>query len=186
VAQRVIVQVTWPVRHYSPFLRLMLFVFICSFWYIICCYFRSHYSYIIMSFEYLECLCSSDRVRYMSKLTAQSVETCPYNIPTGSWIIDPQKCPGIEWSDVSYYLIETPGVFTRVHAKSTESRGSQPIWVWLGENRALLQTNWQPSLHSQGWCNTITEGKRHSASSVDCTKRTGFWQQHTVIVWLGK
>ena len=66
-----------------------------------------------MSFEYLECLCSSDQVRYMSKLTALSTETCPYKIPAGSWINDLTKWPSIEWPDVSYYLIETPSVFTR-------------------------------------------------------------------------
>ena len=70
-------------------------------------------SYIIMSFEYLEYLCYSDWVHYMSKLTPLSAETCLYKIPTGLWINDPTKWLGIEWPDVSYYLIETPGVFTR-------------------------------------------------------------------------
>jgi len=57
----------------------------------------------------------------MSKLTALSAETCPYKIPAGSWINDPTKWPGIEWSDVSYYLIETPGLFKRESMRNRRS-----------------------------------------------------------------
>ena len=56
---------------------------------------------------------------FRSKLTALSAETCPYKIRAGWWINDCTKRTGIEWTDVSYYLIETPGVFTRVHAKES-------------------------------------------------------------------
>ncbi|KAK2180565.1 hypothetical protein NP493_437g00005 [Ridgeia piscesae] len=74
-----------------------------------------------MSYGYLDDLSHSDRARYTPKLTALSAGTCPYKIPAGSWIDDPTKWPGIEWPDVAYYLIETPGVFTRESMRNRRS-----------------------------------------------------------------
>jgi len=74
-----------------------------------------------MSYGYLDELSHSDRARYTSKLTALSAGTCPYKIPAGSWIDDPTKWPEVEWPDVAYYLIETPGVFTRESMRNRRS-----------------------------------------------------------------
>ena len=74
-----------------------------------------------MSFCYLEGLCRTDQTRYRQKLSALVIDTCPYKLPAGSWVDDPTKWPGIEWPDVSYYLIDTPGVFTRESMRNRRS-----------------------------------------------------------------
>ena len=65
-----------------------------------------------MSFCYLEVLCRTDQTRYRKKLSTMLVDTRAYKLSGGSWGDDPTKWPGIEWPDVSYYLVHTPGVFT--------------------------------------------------------------------------
>ena len=70
-----------------------------------------------MSFCYLEVLCRTDQTRYRKKLPALLIDTCAYKLPAGSWVDDPTKWPGIEWPDVSYYFVDTSGVFTRINEK---------------------------------------------------------------------
>ena len=147
-----------------------------------------------MWYGYLEDLSHSDRVRFstacMWKLTALSAWTCPCKILAGSWVDDPMKWPEIEWPDVAYHVIETPGGFSRESMR----------------NRRSLEAHNQCE---SGWVRTVLDFKstvtesHHCVLKADiippqrvngtpyhhgliCTKMTGLRQQHTVIARLGK
>lgn len=65
-----------------------------------------------MSYEYVESLNETGKVRYRTKLEAAGLEICPYRLPGDSWSNDPTKWPKLEWPEVYSYLINTPGKYT--------------------------------------------------------------------------
>ena len=38
---------------------------------------------------------------------------CPYKLPANVWMDDPTQWPPLSYSDLYYYLIKTPGVYTQ-------------------------------------------------------------------------
>ena len=63
-----------------------------------------------MSYEYSEKLNSVARERYLAKLQAAGLESCPYKEEAGRWINDPTKWPDVQYPDIYCYLVETPGI----------------------------------------------------------------------------
>ena len=75
----------------------------------------------------------NDDVHWNLWLSVQTTSTA------GLWVDDPTKWLGIEWPDVSVLPHRnTWCLHERIDEKSTQSGRSQPVWIELGENRALL------------------------------------------------
>ena len=68
------------------------------------------------------------KARYYKKLKDVDLDSCPYQIFSDAWRNNPTKWPGLEFSNIYVYLIETPGVFT---IESIKNRKSQFISGWV-------------------------------------------------------
>ncbi len=90
-----------------------------------------------MSFCYVEGLCRTDQTRYRKKLSTLLANTSPYKLSAGSWVDDPMTWPGIEWSDVSYYLVDILGVFTRESMRDRRSLEQEHICRWSQPNQQV-------------------------------------------------
>ena len=94
--------------------------------------------------------------RYSEKIKLVNFDLCPYQIPADSWKNNPTKWPALEYPDISHYLEETSGVFTRVSMKNRKSleAHNQFISGWVrtvyhyqktGSNFVILKTEVMPS-----------------------------------------
>ena len=62
-----------------------------------------------MSFNYLENLPIHAQNRYKCKLKSVALDTCPYKLPSDSFVNDPTQWPEIQYPDIYHYLIDSPG-----------------------------------------------------------------------------
>ena len=60
-------------------------------------------------------LSSETRERYGSKVVSAGLAIDPYSI--SEWEEDPQDIPSVTWSDMVYYMTNTPSPYTREELK---------------------------------------------------------------------
>ena len=60
-------------------------------------------------------LSSESRERYGSKVVSAGLAIDPYSI--SEWEEDPQDIPSVTWSDMVYYMANTPSPYTREELK---------------------------------------------------------------------
>ena len=108
-----------------------------------------------MSYGYLDDLSHLDGARYSIHVKTDSA-VCG-NLPVKDPVDDATKWPGIEWPDVAYYLIETPGVFTRESMRNRRILEAHTQFE-SGWVKTVLDFKATDSLHSEGWCHSIPAG----------------------------
>ena len=84
--------------------------------------------------SYKESLDSVARSRYEKKLDLIGVGTCPYELGPESWTDDVTLWPPVEFHDIVFYLLQSPGVCTREKLKAYKSLEAYNYFVcgWVG------------------------------------------------------
>ncbi|XP_051816792.1 uncharacterized protein LOC127537723 [Acanthochromis polyacanthus] len=109
--------------------------------------------------DYAQSLSPEARQRYVSKLRYQGNSKTlpdPYNLKTG-WVDDPSLWPDISFTDIYFYLIDTPGQFTHDSLRAYKSLKAYeyvksghvlPIFYYdLDSPYCILKTKVIPSQH---------------------------------------
>ena len=71
--------------------------------------------------SYKESLDSVARSRYEKKLDLIGLGTCPYELGPELWTDDVTLWPPVEFPDIVFYLLQSPGVYTREKLKAYKS-----------------------------------------------------------------
>jgi len=79
--------------------------------------------------EYFLSLSSETRERYARKVVSAGLSVDPYSI--SEWEEDPQDIPSVTWSDMVYYMTNTPSPYTREELKVAIAVYSCTIHQWL-------------------------------------------------------
>ena len=79
--------------------------------------------------SYKESLDGVARSRYQKKLELIGLGTCPYELEQVSWTDDVTLWPPVEFPDIVFYLLQTPGVYTREKLKAYKSLGAYNYFV---------------------------------------------------------
>ncbi|XP_065919932.1 uncharacterized protein [Dysidea avara] len=81
--------------------------------------------------EYFMSLSSETRERYESKVVSAGLAIDPYSI--SEWEEDPQDIPSVTWSDMVYYMTNTPSPYTREELKA---------WKGMLDGESFLRAGW--------------------------------------------